>query len=256
MIAALNRSSLKIVRALRGECFWFLSYEVFAAERQGSAAAGSGSDAGADAGGSWLQPHVRRRLGPWHMECIKFAPGFSSPSRPAHAYRNTSSARERNNGESVRPSASAVLRLTAQVELVRTPPRAGQRAWCLSESCPQDGGALAQVHRHMPHSPAGSPPPYSAARLDMVGSRCRSANAISRCRYSAKRGGSGVRGVGPALDHGGKGGLEGLGPPCLDALELYAERLGFPLHVVRDLLANRMAGSTRTATWEAWARLL
>jgi len=45
MIAALNRYSLKIVRALRDECFWFLSHEVFAAERHASGAAESWSEA-------------------------------------------------------------------------------------------------------------------------------------------------------------------------------------------------------------------
>ena len=62
MTTALNRYSLKIVRALRGECFWFLSHEVFAAERWASAVAGSGSDAGADAGGSRLDALVRPGL--------------------------------------------------------------------------------------------------------------------------------------------------------------------------------------------------
>jgi hypothetical protein len=38
--------------------------ELCVAERQGSAAAGSGSDGGADAGGSQLQPNVRLGMSP------------------------------------------------------------------------------------------------------------------------------------------------------------------------------------------------
>src|SRR5262249_9301383 len=45
--------------------------------------------------------------------CLVSSAGFSTPRRPpAHVYLITSSARKSNNGESVRPRASAVCRLT------------------------------------------------------------------------------------------------------------------------------------------------